>query len=137
MNRLRLAPVVGIAGCLAYLASLVVPYLIVETPGAVGAYYGAGELTPAVAAVFALVAVIVLAAGREGRTDPGLAAGVGLVLGLFIVGLSLLWATTVPDSLVLGLTESTLIEHHRWLVVGVAVPIPLGAAWFASALDLL
>lgn len=136
MDDFRTAPTVGVAGCLAYLLVLAVPYLVVETTSAVGAYYGSGALTPAVPAVFALVAIIVLAAGREGRTDPGLAAGAGLVLGLFIVGLSLLWAATVPVSLVLGLTESTLIEHHRWVVVGVALPIPLGAAWFAFSLDL-
>jgi len=137
MNGLRTGPTVGIVGCVAYLLALVVPYLIVETTSAVGAYYGAGELSPAVAAVFALLAIIVLAAGREGRTDPSLAAGASLVLGVFIVGLSLLWATTVPTSLVLGLTESTLIEQHRWAVVAAAVPIPLGAAWFAVGLDLL
>ncbi|MFC6757565.1 hypothetical protein ACFQER_13995 [Halomicroarcula sp. GCM10025894] len=99
-------------------------------------YYGAGALSPAVAAVFALLAIIVLAAGREGRTDPSLAAGAGLVLGVCILGVSLLWATTVPTSLVLGLTESTLIEQHRWAVVAAAVPIPLGAVWFAVGLDL-
>ena len=137
MNGLRTGPTVGIVGCVAYLLVLVVPYLIVETTSAVGAYYGAGDLSPAVAAVFALLTIIVLAAGREGRTDPSLAAGAALVLGVFIVGLSLLWATTVPTSLVLGLTESTLIEHHRWVVVAAAVPIPLGAVWFAVGLDLL
>ena len=60
-----------------------------------------------------------------------------VVLGVFVVGLSLLWATTVPTSLVLGLTESTLIEQHRWALVAAAVPIPLGAAWFAVGLDLV
>ncbi|MDS0282872.1 DUF7548 family protein [Haloarcula onubensis] len=137
MNGLRTGPTVGIVGCVAYLVVLVAPYLVVETTSAVGAYYGAGALSPAIAAVFALLAIIVLAAGREGRTDPSLAAGAGLVLGVFIVGLSLLWATTVPTSLVLGLTESTLIEQHRWALVAAAVPIPLGAAWFAVGLDLL
>jgi len=136
MNGLRTGPTVGIVGCVAYLLVLVVPYLIVETTSAVGAYYDAGALSPAIAAVFALLAIILLAAGREGRTDPSLAAGAGLVLGVFIVGLSLLWATTVPTSLVLGLTESTLIEQHRWAVVVAALPIPLGAVWFAVGLDL-
>jgi hypothetical protein len=136
MNGLRTGPTVGIVGCVAYLLVLVVPYLIVETTSAVGAYYGAGALSPAITAVFALLAIILLAAGREGRTDPSLAAGAGLVLGVFIVGLSLLWATTVPTSLVLGLTESTLIEQHRWAVVVAALPIPLGAVWFAVGLDL-
>jgi len=137
MNGLRTGPTVGIVGCVAYLFALLVPYLIVETTSAVGAYYGSGALSPAIAAVFALLAIIVLGAGREGRTDPSIAAGAGLVLGVFIVGLTLLWAATVPASLVLGLTESTLIEQHRWALVAVAVPIPVGAAWFAAGLDLL
>jgi len=137
MNGLRTGPTVGIVGCVAYLVALLAPYLIVETTSAVGAYYNAGALSPAIAAVFALLTIIVLAAGREGRTDPSVAAGAGLVLGVVILGLSLVWATPVPVSLVLGLTESTLIESHRWAVVAAAVPIPLGAGWFASGLDLL
>lgn len=136
MNGLRTGPTVGIVGCVAYLVVLVVPYLVVETTSAVGAYYSSGALSPAIAAVFALIGIIVLAAGREGRTDPSVAAGAGLVLGLFVVGLSLLWATTVPVSLVLGLTDATVIEYHRWAVVAAALPIPLGAGWFASSLEL-
>lgn len=137
MDQLRTGPTVGIAGCLLYLAVLAVPYAIVETTSAVGAYYDAGALSPVVPALFALLSIIVLAAGREGRTDPSIAAGAGLVMGLFIVGLTVLWAATVPVSLVLGLTESTLIEHHRWLAAAVAIPIPLGALVFANGLDLL
>jgi len=137
MNGLRTGPTIGIVGCVAYLLVLAVPYFIIETTSAVGAYYDAGALSPTIAALFALVAIIVLAAGREGRTDPSIAAGAGLVLGLVIVGLSLLWAVSVPVSLVLGLTESTLIEQHRWAVVAAALPIPLGAAWFAYGLDLI
>ncbi|MBV0924493.1 hypothetical protein KTS45_09810 [Halomicroarcula limicola] len=136
MDDLRTAPTVGIVGCVLYLLALAVPYLLVETTSAVGAYYDSGALSPVIPAVFALVAIIVFAAGREGRTDPSVAAGAAIVLGLFIVGLTLLWATTVPVSLVLGLTESTLIEHHRWAVVVVALSVPLGAAWFARALRL-
>ncbi|WP_135304625.1 DUF7548 family protein [Haloarcula amylovorans] len=136
MDDLRTAPTVGIVGCVLYLLALAVPYLLVETTSAVGAYYASGALSPVIPAVFALVAIIVFAAGREGRTDPSVAAGAAIVLGLFIVGLTLLWAMTVPVSLVLGLTESTLIEHHRWAVVAVALLVPLGAAWFARALRL-
>lgn len=137
MDQLRLAPTVGIVGSLLYLASLAVPYFLVESQGAVGAYYDAGTLTPLIPAVLALVTLIVVAAGREGRSDPGLAAGAGIVLGLFMVVLTLLWALTVPESLVLGLTEQTVMQYHRWVAVAVAVPVPLGAVWFARALDLL
>ena len=120
-----------------YLLALAAPSLIVEPVSAVGAYYGAGVLSPLIPGVFTMVTVIVLAAGREGRSDPSTAAGAGLVAGLFVVGLSLAWALTIPESLVLGLTESTLIEHHRWALVAAGVPIPVGSAWFARALGLL
>lgn len=137
MDDLRLGPTVGIVGCVLYLLSLGVPYLLVETASAVGAYYNSGALTPLVPGLLALVSIIVLAAGREGRSDPSVTAGASLVMGLFIVGLSLVWALTVPTSLVLGLTESTLIEYHRFAVVAAGIPIPVGAAWFARALGLL
>ncbi|MFB6223136.1 MAG: hypothetical protein ABEH86_05615 [Haloarcula sp.] len=137
MDDLRLAPTVGIVGSVLYLAALAVPYALVETASAVGAYYQSGILSPAVPGLFALVCIIVLAAGREGRSDPSIAAGVGFGMGVFIVVLSAAWAVTVPRSLVLGLTESTLMEYHRWVVVLAGCLVPIGGAWFARALDLL
>ncbi|MBV0901920.1 DUF7548 family protein [Haloarcula salina] len=137
MDDLRLAPTVGIVGCVLYLAALAVPFVLVETPSAVSAYYNAGAFSPLIPGVFALVSIIVLAAGREGRSDPSVAAGASIGIGVFIVALSAVWALTVPESLVLGLTESTLMEHHRWAVVAAGCPIPLGSAWFARALGLL
>lgn len=137
MDDLRLAPTVGIVGSVLYLAALAVPYALVETASAVGAYYQSGILSPVVPGVFALVCIIVLAAGREGRSDPSIAAGAGIGMGVFIVVLSAAWAVTVPRSLVLGLTESTLMEYHRWVVVLAGCLIPIGGAWFARALDLL
>ncbi|GCF14679.1 hypothetical protein Harman_26140 [Haloarcula mannanilytica] len=137
MDDLRLAPTVGIVGCVLYLLALAVPYGLVETTSAVGAYYDSGALSPLLPGVFALVCIIVLAAGREGRSDPSIAAGASIGMGVFIVALSTLWAFTVPESLVLGLTESTLMEHHRWVVVVAGCLIPLSGTWFARALDLL
>lgn len=137
MDDLRLAPAVGIVGCVLYLLALAAPYTLIETASAVGAYYSSGALSPLLPGVLALVCIIVLAAGREGRSDPSIAAGVSIGMGVFIVVLSAVWAVTVPSSLVLGLTESTLIEHHRWVVVVAGCLVPLGGTWFARALDLL
>ena len=137
MNDLRVAPTVGIAGCVLYLLGLVVPFALIAETSAVGAYYDAGVVSPVLTGVFALVTIIVLAAGREGRSDPSIAAGAGLVIGAFVVTLSFAWAATVPESLVLGLTESTLIQYHRWGLVIAGLPIPVGSAWFARALGLL
>ncbi|MFT4922796.1 MAG: putative membrane protein, partial [Haloarculaceae archaeon] len=73
MEQIRLAPLVGIAGSLAVVAALAYPY--VAGDGGVGAYYGSGVINPLVAGLLAIVTVIILAAGREGRTDPEFAAG--------------------------------------------------------------
>ncbi len=139
MDRMRLAPLVGIVACLLYAGLLVVPYLLVRTsPGtAVGTYYGTGELNPAVGGLFALVALIVFAAGREGRTDPGFAAGVSLVLGLFMCAIAFVWALTVPFEVVVGIDAPRYITAHRWALGAVGAVVLLAGGWWAATLDLL
>lgn len=128
MDSVRVAPLVGIVGCLGVLGALLYPYLAAE--GAVGLYYGSGAVSPLVAGMLALVTIIVLAAGREDRTDPEIAAGAGLVFGLFMVGLTLAWGlTTRVDVLI-------ITEYHRWVVPAVAVVVPLASLWYARALRL-
>lgn len=129
MEQVRLAPLVGIAGCLAVVLALAYPYVASE--GGVGAYYGSGVVNPLVAGLLALVTVIVLAAGREGRTDPGFAAGAGIAFGLFIVLVLLAWgATTRIDAVLVS-------EWHRWVATAVALLVPAGSLWFAVSLDVL
>lgn len=139
MEQRRLAPLVGIVGSLAVAGLLLVPYgLVRESPGtSVATYYGTGVVNPLFAGVLALVLIIVLAAGRQERTDPVLAAGVALSLGLFLVGLTALWAVTVPVEVVVGMDAPTVLEFHRWATVGVAGLVPLASAWWAHTLGLL
>ena len=89
MEQVRLAPLVGVVGCLGVLGALAYPYAV----GGVGvsAYYASGPVNPLVAGLLAVVGIIVFAAGREGRTDPGFAAGAGLVFGVAIVLVLLAW----------------------------------------------
>ncbi|MFC7155355.1 hypothetical protein ACFQPA_07790 [Halomarina halobia] len=137
MDDTRLAPAVGTAACLAVVAVLALPYLIVDSATAVGTYYARGVIDPQFAGLFALVCVIVFAAGRAGRSDPALAAGAALVFGLFVLLLCLLWALTVPTELVFSLTRETTIEYHRHLLVAVAALVPASALWYARALGLV
>lgn len=131
MNDLRLAPTVGIVASLAVLAALAAPYVLAESAGDVGLYYSSGALNPLLAGLFALVVLIVFAAGREGRTDPGLAAGAALALGLFTLLIVVAWALTVRvDVLVIA-------TAHRWAVVAAAALLPVSALWFARALNVL
>jgi len=139
MDRIRIAPLVGIVGCLAVAALLAVPYVLVrESPGtSVATYYGTGAINPLFAGILALVLVIVLAAGREERTDPVLAAGVGLSLGLFLVGLRTLWAVTVPVEVVVGMDAPAVLSSHRWAMVASAAVVPVANAWWAWSLGLV
>jgi hypothetical protein len=129
MQQVRLAPLVGIVGCLAVLAALAYPYVVAG--GGVGAYYASGVVNPLVAGLLALVSVIVLAAGREERTDPGFAAGAALVFGLFVVAILVAWGATAR------IDAATVWQHHRWLTAGLAVLIPASGLWFARALGLV
>jgi len=128
MNELRVAPSVGIVACLAVLAALAAPYVLAESSANVGLYYSSGAINPLLAGLFALVVLIVFAAGREGRTDPGLAAGAALALGLFTLLIAAAWALTTRVDVI------AITTGHRWVVVATAALLPLSALWFAKAL---
>lgn len=130
MDADRVAPLVGIVGCLGVLVGLVGPYLTAEQAG-VGSYYGTAAVNPLVAGLLALVSVIVLAAGRERRSDPGTAAAVGLVLGLAMVAILLFWGLTVRVDAI------PIDPNHRWVLVALAGLVPVSGAWFARSLGLL
>jgi hypothetical protein len=131
MDDLRLAPTLGIVACLAVLGVLGAPYVLADSASGVGTYYGSGAINPLLAGLFALIAIIIFAAGREGRTEPDLAAGVTLTLGLFIVLINLAWALTARVDVV------AIQESYRWLLVGVSLGVPVSAAWFTRALGIV
>lgn len=139
MKETRLAPLVAVAGCLLVLASLAAPYLLVRSGAgsAVGTYYGTGALNPLVAGLFALVTAIVLAAGRDERTDPAVAAGVGLALGGFVALVTAVWAVTVPLEVVVGMDAPTIITQHRWATLIAALLIPVGSLWWSRTLGFI
>ena len=136
MNASRVAPVVGVVGCLAVLVALVVPYLTTEA-GAAGTYYATGAINPLIGGLFAAVAVVVSAAGRAGRTDPATAAGVALVFGIVVALVSLVWALTVPEAVVFQLSTDSALEYHRWVLALCSLMIPVSGAWYARGLGLV
>lgn len=136
MNASRVAPVVGVVGCLAVLVALVAPYLTTEA-GAAGTYYATGAITPLVGGFFAAVAVVVFAAGRADRTDPATAAGVTLVFGVVIALVSLVWALTVPENVVFQLSTASAFEYHRWVLGLCSLIVPASGVWYARTLGLV
>jgi len=134
MNQLRLAPTVGIVASLAVIAVLASPYAIVEGGSGVGTYFAAGSVNPLMVGLFAAVAIIVFAAGREDRSPPDLVAGATLVLGIFMTALALLWAISVPQSVVTQLSTATVLQYHRGALVVTTLGVPAAALWYARAL---
>ncbi|QSG13894.1 DUF7548 family protein [Halapricum desulfuricans] len=127
----RSAPLVGIAACLLVIVVLATPYVLTESQTA-GLYYESGVVNPLLAGLLVVPAVVVFAAGRQGRTDRALAAGVTLTLGIFIVTITIAWASTVQ----FGIVDMSLASH-RWALVTVAMGVPLAGTWYAHALGLL
>lgn len=136
MDARRLAPTIGALACALLVGAVVVPYLFLPV-GAVGTYYGTGAITPLAAGLLAVVGGIAFAAGREGRADPVMVAGAGLVLGLFMAVVAILWAVTVPRGVVSQLSSSILVGYHRILLAAFAVVVPLAGVWYARALGVV
>ncbi|MFC4549337.1 MULTISPECIES: DUF7548 family protein [Halorussus] len=126
------APTAGILAAVAVLAAVVAPYFLISATN-VAVYYGSPTFVPVhlVVGLFSLVAVIVFAAGRNGRTDPPTAAGAAVVLGGFMVVLSLWWAVAVGD-LVGSLTAEAAFDYHRWVLLATTVAVAACAAWYAD-----
>jgi hypothetical protein len=133
MRVARAAPLAGIVGCLALLAVLIAPYVLLTDPGTgLGVYYRAGPTGAGVLGFLALVGVVVFLAGRQGRTDPDVAAGITVVLGLSGLALAALWATAVDPESVFSFTAAWM-GYHRWLVVAAAAAVAASAAVYAQA----
>ncbi|WP_267639266.1 DUF7548 family protein [Haloarchaeobius amylolyticus] len=138
MNRFRTPPTVGIAAAIAFLVAVFVPYVTLSETAisGLGTYYGVGVVAPTYLTLFALVAAIVFAAGREGRTEPDLAAGVTLVLGVVMAALTLFWALDA-GAVVSSLGTEDWMEYHPWAVFLCSTLIALCSLWYARVLGLL
>lgn len=135
MDRTRLPPTVGVAAALVVLGVLAIPFLVVDTAAA-ATYYGGGDVNGLGVGLFALIAIVVFAAGREERSDPQLVAGATLALGTFAVVLAVLWSVSVPTGLITQLSTLTVLVYHRALLVAATAAMPVSAAWYARTLGI-
>ena len=129
VSRRRLAAV-GLLLCLALLAALAVPYLVATTT-AVGTYYESGVPGAYGVAAVTMLSFVAFWLELAGRVDAATAAGALLGFGLLLVVLAVLWATTVPSEVVMGLSTVDEMAYHRWLVVALAGLIALVGGWNA------
>ncbi|MFC7215129.1 hypothetical protein ACFQO4_13715 [Saliphagus sp. GCM10025334] len=130
-------PTLGVVAALAYVFAALAPYVLLEAEtGVLEVYYAAGIAGPNLLSLFALVAVVLFAAGRQARTEPDLVAGVTLVLGLVLFAVTALWAVSVPENVVFEPGADWFV-YHRWLTTAISAVIPAAAVWYAWTLDLV
>jgi hypothetical protein len=137
MDARRFAPTLGIGFCLLVLVVLAIPYLLVGESTTVSFYYANGAIDPLVAGLLCTVTIVVFAAGRQGRTDRGAAAGVGLAVGASVALIAIVWALTVPEELVLQLSRNDILAYHRAALVVVGAGVFASGLWYARALSLV
>lgn len=130
---------IGAVSAVVYALATLVPAVAGDVPGgALETYYSQfGIVGPPYVAVLALVAVVVLLAGRQGRASADVVAGVALVVGLMMVVLTALWAFGGATELVGSLSEAAWLEFHPWVLLASALGLLLGAVWFADAIGVL
>lgn len=139
MRPVQRPPTVGVVAALTYLLAILAPYLLLSDADVrtVALYYDAGVAGPQFLSLLAVVAAVLFAAGRQGRSDPDFVAGLALVLGVVLAALVLLWAVSVPESVILSIGEEEWFAYHRWLVALAAVALAGAAAWYVRALGLV
>jgi hypothetical protein len=133
MDLARTAPAAGIVACLLLLVVAFAPAVVVEATG-VGAYYAAGPIgLPAVGFLTAL-GVVAFLSGRQGRTDAATVAGFTVVLGVAVLGLSVLWAVSIDPTVLFSFpAEYAWLEWHRWAVLAASIGVPASAGLYARA----
>ena len=123
----------GALACLATLAALGAPFVLVSEPGTgLSLYYRVGPTGAGAAAFLAVILPVVLLSGTRGRADPETAGGMGAVVGLALFGLAALWALAVPDGFVLSFPAAWM-GWHRWAVVALAGVAAAACVGYARA----
>ena len=130
MNGRRLAPRLGVVACLATLAALLAPFVLLSDTGTgLGLYYGSGPFGAGVVGFLATLLVIVFLSGVQERRDPAIVAGVAAVGTVALVAFAVIWATAVDRANVLSFPAAWM-GWHRWLVCALAAVSFLTAVAF-------
>lgn len=137
MDSERTAATVGAGACLLTAGAVAAPYVLLPEGAVqyVGRYYAAGPVNPLAIGLLGLVGAIVFAAGREGRSDPDLVAGIMLSVGVFSVAVAAAWAAGFdPNAVGAGSKEAlTFMDTHRWSVLAGGVLEAVAGVWYAVA----
>lgn len=116
---------------------VLVPALVVAGAGTtLSAYYAAGPFGLWAVGFLAVLGVVVFLAARQGHTDPVTVAGVAAVVGVGLLGFSVVWALALDPTVLYSFpAEYAWLATHRWLVpVSSVLVAAAGAALAREAL---
>jgi hypothetical protein len=135
MDSERTAASVGVVACVLTALAVGAPYVLLpaEEAGNVAAYYGVGPVSPLAPGLLGVLGAIIFAAGREGRSDPDLVAGVTVVVGGFSMVAALAWALSFRPDLVASTAALEFMTGHRWTVLAGTLLETVAAVWYAGA----
>jgi hypothetical protein len=135
MERERIAPYIGAVGSLVLAVVLSAPYFAITTQSQLLAdYYNAGPLGVVGAIFLATLGAVIFLSSVRGRADPELIAGIMLVVGVAIFGLTALWAVSIDTTLLFSFpSNASWIENHRWVSLAVSAVVAAAAAAYAAA----
>ena len=135
MDRTRIAPYLGALGSLVLAVVLSAPYALINTQTQLlGDYYGAGPLGITGGIFLATLSVVIFLSSVRGRADADLVAGIMLVVGAAIFGLTALWAVSIDQVVLFSFpSNAAWIEYHRWVSLAVSAVVAAAAVAYAAA----
>lgn len=121
----------GMVSCLAVLALVSLPYFLAPAV-AVDVYYDTIPVpVELIDVLLSLVAFIAFGSALRGRSDPATVAGVTVVLGGFLVGITLWWALVTPASTLVEAARIDALNGYQWVLFLVTIGVPTSAGWHA------
>ncbi|GKZ13541.1 hypothetical protein HAL_14220 [Haladaptatus sp. T7] len=121
----------GMVSCLVVVALVSLPYFVAPAT-AVSVYYDTIPVPVELLDVLlSLVAFIAFGSALRGRSDPATVAGVTLVLGGFLAGITLWWAVVTPASTLVEAARMDALNGYRWVIFLATLAVPTSAGWYA------
>lgn len=118
----------------AVLVAILLAAFAAESAADLMVYYSFGTINPLLAGVLALGVVLVFAAVRRRWLSETVGTGIALGLGLIVLVIVTVWAVTGRVDVFLA--SGWAFPAQRWMLVGLAVVIVLGAGLHAWRLGL-
>jgi len=131
----RLAPYLGAVGCLLLAGVASAPFAIIDGQDQLlASYYASGPLGLTGVIFLAVLGIVIFLSSVRGRADASLVAGIMLVVGPSMFGLTLLWAVFIESTVLFSFPpEYAWLEYHPWATVGLAGIVAAASGLYAAS----